>query len=94
MHRVPYPESSLVTVLRPGLYAIEIAAQNPEGTSSFLVEEFRVEGEGGGSFVEYPYFYILIPGVLFLVITLAIIIVICKKLRERSKGHASFARGM
>jgi hypothetical protein len=45
------------------------------------------------SFVEYPYFYILIPGVIFLAIIIGIIVVILKKLLERSKGSITFARG-
>ena len=45
------------------------------------------------SFVNYPFFYILIPGVIFLAIIVGIIIVIFKKLCERNKGSISFARG-
>ena len=51
-------------------------------------------GDGAnGSFVDYPYFYILIPGVLFVVVIAVIIIVIFKKLCERNKGSVGFVRG-
>lgn len=101
VYRVPYPDTYLVVLLLAGEYGIEIAAVNRVGVSTdvftsdpFEVDPFEVGNPTeSASFVEYPYFYILIPGVIFLAIILGIIIVIFKTLRDRNKGSISFARG-
>ena len=94
---VPYPSTSLLIGVPHGRYAIHIAAFNDVGQSDqALVSEQLSLGNmipSEDRFVDYPFFYILIPGVIFLVITVTIVIVICKKVREGRKGAITFARG-
>lgn len=96
MYRIPYPDTDLVVLLTAGEYGVRITAVNKQGDSGsdFVSEPFVVgTPPARASFVEYPYFYILIPGVLFLAIIVGIIIVIFKKCHERNKRSVSFARG-
>ena len=96
VHEVHYPETSLVVGVVPGLYDIHIDAVNNVGNSE---ETLQVSGLAFGeesssdTFADYPYFYILIPGVIFLVVIVVIIIVIFKKVHENKKRSITFVRG-
>ncbi len=95
-HSVLYPTTSLIVGVVPGVYDIHIVAINGQGESLDVLEmPRRVFGrdDSSASFVEYPYFYILIPGVIFLVVIVVIIIVIVKKVHENKKRSITFVRG-
>lgn len=87
-----YPDSSFLEVLPPGRYGITVVAVNAVNRTEILTMETTVD-DTDGSFADYPYFYILIPGILFVVVIVVIIIVIFKKLCERNKGSVGFVRG-
>ena len=93
---VPYPATYVVVSVSPGLYMVHIAAMNNVNISQNFLKERDLlfsEIEPSGTFADYPYFYILIPGVIFLVIIVVIIIVIVKKLHEGKKRSITFVRG-
>lgn len=95
-HNVPYPDTFLVVGVVPGLYDIHIEAMNNIGLSEDTLQVRRLTFgtvNASGTFTDYPYFYILIPGVIFLVIIIVIIIVIFKKLHENKKRSITFVRG-
>jgi hypothetical protein len=43
--------------------------------------------------LEYPWVYILVPGLVGVVIIIVISLVICKKVQERKKRTVSYCRG-
>ena len=43
--------------------------------------------------LEYPWVYILVPGLVGVVIIIVISLVICKKVQERKKRSVSYCRG-
>lgn len=97
VYRVSYPDTNVVVGIPSGRYGIHIVAfNNVSQSDQVLVSGVLMFGNttsSANSFVDYPFFYILIPGAVCVAIIVVIIIVICKKLKEGKKGSISFARG-
>ena len=101
VHRVHYPDTSLVVNVQPGQYEIQISAVNNVSQST-LYSIIPKRGYGSSatttngddkSFTDYPYFYMVIPGVVCLAIIAVVTIVIVKKIHENKKRSITFVRG-
>ena len=102
-HRVAYPRSNYTIGLSHGTYYVSLVAVNRRGFS--VDESVRIEvvvGNGspriGGNpsdiqVLDYPWVYILIPGVICLVIIVVITLVIFKKVHESKKRTVTYCRG-
>ena len=75
-------------------YGVTVAAVNDvDEASNVSSMEFTLGSCTSGSMLDYPYFYILIPGFICLAIIVVITIVICKKLHEKRKGSVGYVTG-
>ena len=106
VNKVIYPHTSYVTVLSDGQYFFNVLAVNEGSTSvDFPIPSNPVEvpvGDGpfnpGGhpddvQVLEYPWVYILVPGLVCVCIIIVVSLVICKKVHEKRKRSVSYCRG-
>jgi len=101
--RVAYPNTEYILSLADGRYAVQVVPVNAEervaeGQLPAGRTEFNVLGNSTSlimnpSILSYPYIYILVPGVLFVVIIAAIAIVLFKKSIERLRLGVQYCKG-
>ncbi len=95
VHFVLYPSSSLTLGLVKGSYGIQVYAVSSAGQSinSLSIQFDAGARMSGPSLGDYPYFYIIIPGVIFLTVIVVVTIVIFKKINENKKRSVTFVKG-
>ena len=94
-----YPASFHVVVLLNNEYSIQVVAFNDVGLSAserrldFTIGDVSGPTSSGNSALDYPYVYILIPGLICVVIIVVVTIVIFKKVYENNKRSVAYCRG-
>ena len=102
--QVGYPQTSFTIGLRDGKYSLNVLAVNKYGFSNDFPSnriELQIDSSSvnpGGhpddvQVLEYPWVYVLVPGLVGVVIIIVISLVICKKIQEKKKRSVSYCRG-
>ncbi len=94
--QVNFPLNEEVLTLDSGQYAVVIVAFNAQGNQSdqlSAVAEFSVGAGSQGGGLEYPFVYIIVPGIIFVVIIIVINVVIFKKVHETRRRSVTYCKG-
>ncbi len=94
--QVNFPLNEEFVTLGSGQYTVAVVAFNAQGNqSSELSESVEVTvGEGTGeSGLDYPFVYIIVPGIVFVVIIIVINVIIFKKVHETRRRSVTYCKG-
>ena len=94
-HFVHFPHSNILISLQAGVYGVQVEAVNEVGLAGKTTDLVSLDltASSGLSVADYPYFYIIIPGLVFLAVIIAIPIFIFRKIHENKMRSISYVRG-
>ena len=94
--QVHYPQDETFRILPDGEYALRVFAFNSQQKQAADSATFSlfVVGPGAQNLLEYPFIYIIVPGIVFLVIIIVVTVVIFKKVHENRRRTVTYCKGM
>ncbi len=94
--QVNFPLSEQFLTLDSGKYAVIVTAFNAQGNQSEQQSDdvtFIVGDSSPSALLEYPFVYIIVPGIIFVVIIIVINVVIFKKIHETRRRSVTYCKG-
>ncbi len=94
--QVNFPLAEQFLTLDNGDYAVQVTAFNGQGNQSDEVsapKRFTIGDGSPAALLEYPFVYIIVPGIIFVVIIIVINVVIFKKIHETRRRSVTYCKG-
>lgn len=93
--QVLYPLSEDFQTLEAGNYTVLVTVFNAQLNESGMSARtyFVVGGETQKQLLDYPFVYIIVPGIVFVVIIIVINVIIFKRLHETRRKSVAYCKG-
>lgn len=94
--QVNFPLNEQFLTLDSGEYTALVVAFNAQGNQSAQQSNLATFDVGEGSQsggLEYPFVYIIVPGIVFVVVIIVINVIIFKKVHETRRRSVTYCKG-